>query len=383
MILGIFPSLGGSIASQRKDGREGLFLDYYLPAYLRTFNEVHYFSYAREEQSMIKQVFFHCNLIRLHRYVYAMLLPLIRSRSVRKCSVFRVMHFNGILPAIIAKYLWKTPFVVTYGYDYARFAEIENHHIKAKVIRFLTPWFLNQSDYIIVTTEELRQAVLRLTRKPGHVVLVPNGVDTQTFQPLPSAEIQNGTERPFTLLFVGRLERQKNLPFLLEVISELRRSINIKLEIVGSGSQESMLKRIVSEDQLPVEFLGNVPYVTIYERYQKADCFVSTSLVEGHPKTLIEAMSCGLPCVVSDCPGHVGLIKHDKNGLLLPLDKIERWARTLENLISDKPKQASLRRNARERIVNFYDIHKTLSKELDLLTATSKHSGTRVELEAS
>ena len=127
IVLGIFPSLGGSIESQRRDGREGLFLNYYVTKYKMYFNETYYFSYANEENSEIRSFTIYPNHSLIHRYLYTFLIPFFNWRQFRACRIFRVMHLNGAIPAILAKIIYGIPFVVTYGYNYVEFAKIEEH----------------------------------------------------------------------------------------------------------------------------------------------------------------------------------------------------------------------------------------------------------------
>ncbi|MBM3334660.1 hypothetical protein FJY63_08365, partial [Candidatus Sumerlaeota bacterium] len=120
MQLGIIPEQGGSIAGLRRGGQDRRFVEQYLRLYAREFEQVFYFSYARESLSLPD-----ANNFRLfpnpglHRWFYAFLMPLIQARQFRRCSVMRVMQATGAIPAYLARLLYGTPFVVTYGYHYS------------------------------------------------------------------------------------------------------------------------------------------------------------------------------------------------------------------------------------------------------------------------
>jgi len=361
-ILGILPSLGGSIASQKKDGREGLFLNYYIPAYLREFKAAYYFSFADEANLEIPDFFIFKNRLRLHRYLYALLIPLIYQSKIRECSLIRVMHTNGAISAVLAKLFWGVPFVATYGYDYVNFARIEGYPIKAFLLSLILPIILKLADGVIVTTEELKRAVSKMIGSIDRICSVPNGTDTNRFTPKDKKEAGS----PFKFLFVGRLERQKNISFLFDVIGDLQKKYPIELVMIGDGSLRDELKARVEKEGLPVRFLGSVSYEAMPVYHNRSDCFISTSLAEGHPKALIEAMSSALPCVVSKSPGNTMLIRHDDNGLLLDFDR-SLWVEELSKLILDVDCQKKLGNAARKWIMENLDLEHTLTKELDFL----------------
>ncbi len=363
-ILGIFPSLGGSVESQRKDRREGLFLNYYLPHYLKQFEKIYYFSYSKEAPLSDSRIQLCENKKGIHRYLYALLIPLIYRNEIKQCSLLRVMHLTGVIPAIISKFLYGKPFVTTYGYDYVRFAQIEGHPIKAILLKFLIPLFLKLANGVIVTTEELKSDVERLIGRTDKIRLVPNGVDTSEFK----TERNSQSNGEFKMLFVGRLERQKNIPFLLDVLSGLQKKQKVKLTIVGAGSLESELKSRVSNEKLPVEFKGPIAYEAIRIEHAYADCFISTSLAEGHPKALIEAMSSGLLCAVSDCAGNRTLIKNEANGLLIDNRRLDIWVNALENICNHRNLGLKLGSEARRFAVDNLDLSLTLKRETQFLS---------------
>ena len=376
VVLGVLPSLGGSIQSQRIDRREGLFLGYYIPKYLSKFNEVHYFSYANEKGNAPTQLTIHPNKFRIHRYLYALLVPLIYARTIRQCNLIRVMHLTGAIAAVLAKKLHHVPFVTTYGYNYAKFAEIEGHPLKAKLIRLFIPYLLRQADWIIVTTNELKSEVEEWIGHVNKITLVPNGVDTKRFSPDQEPSRMRQLFPFFQMLSVGRLEKQKNLFFLLEIISRLKEKISVKLTIIGRGSLADALKEKVRQENLPVEFISHVPYESMPNYHHQADCFISTSLAEGHPKALIEAMSSGLPCVASTCAGNSALICHGLSGILLDptSSSIHLWTAQLLHLSHEPSVADQLGKEARKFVTKNFDIHETLNSELAVLekVATQK-----------
>ena len=292
-------------------------------------------------------------------------------RAIKTCSVMRMMQTNGAIPALLSNFFWQIPYVVTYGYDYAKFTQIEGHPVKAWFLNQILPIALKYASRIIVTTDDLKNQVQKHVRDKSKVVLIPNAVDIDRFKPKNSA---GASAPPIKILFVGRLERQKNLFFLLDVIAGLRAKQPILLTIVGEGRLRSKLEENVQTRNLPVCFAGAVPYQKIAQHHQEADIFISTSLAEGHPKSLIEAMSCGMICVVSDCEGNRSLIKNGTAGFLLPLND-SLWIETLGKVVDNVGRFRCMGEQAREEIKRNFNINQTLSREVTLLMSLAKKSG--------
>jgi glycosyltransferase involved in cell wall biosynthesis len=81
--------------------------------------------------------------------------------------------------------------------------------------------------------------------------------------------------------------------------------------------------------------VGTVPYDRLEKSYQFADIFVLTSLSEGMPSVILEAMGCGLPIVASDVGGNNEIIEEGENGYLIKGDDVDTLADRLVTLIND------------------------------------------------
>ena len=137
---------------------------------------------------------------------------------------------------------------------------------------------------------------------------VPNGVNVKLFKP---SEDKTSLRRKFgfpedsrIILSLGRLTEQKDPITLIKIFSEV--SINIKnviLVIAGHGELLDETKEFVQKNNLNnVIFLGYVDEANKPGLYACSDFYILTSKYEGQPLTLLEAMSSGLPCIVSDIP---------------------------------------------------------------------------------
>ncbi len=127
------------------------------------------------------------------------------------------------------------------------------------------------------------------------------------------------TKGGFTLLYVGRLAPVKNHTLLLQAFRAARTSIsNLRLWIVGDGSERQMLERLARDTGIgpQVTFWGQQLDVAPY--FSAADAFIMSSNSEGLPVSLLQAFSLGLPAIVTDVGGMSEAVRHAQAGLIVP-----------------------------------------------------------------
>ena len=113
---------------------------------------------------------------------------------------------------------------------------------------------------------------------------------------------------------VGRLESQKNYPMVFEFLKNTK--LNLEIDVYGSGELLDELKTIKMNKNLKINFLGNKKHIDLQKEYKKYKYFLSTSVFEGNPKTILEAQNNGCIVIASNIKNHSELIKHGKNGFL-------------------------------------------------------------------
>ena len=126
------------------------------------------------------------------------------------------------------------------------------------------------------------------------------------------------------------------------------------------------------------EFRDVVDHRSLPEVYGSADVFVLASFTEGHPKVLLEAMACGLPCVASDCEGNRSIVTHEKTGLLFDPRSPEALAACLVRVLTEPglpppPSRAGRgcasapSRGGRDRLVERYGLQRLVAREIAVL----------------
>ena len=247
------------------------------------------------------------------------------------------------------------------GYLWSDFAERETGPASASArrARRAEARAFQIADRAVVTTQGMWERVVeRYGIPPEKIQVIPNYILTDLFWPRPELR------RPDTVCFVGRLEEQKNPLALLEALDGL----DVHLMMIGDGSLRLSLEAKAEAQGLDVTFLERVPHTELPAYMNQASVFVLPSLYEGHPKTLLEAMSCGLSVVGTDVPGIRELIRHRQNGYLCGTSPIEIRA-AVQEVLSSRQLQREMGRNAREFAVANFSLERILELELALLSS--------------
>jgi len=189
---------------------------------------------------------------------------------------------------------------------------------------------------------------------PGDYKVIPNGVDIDRFRrAVPIARWQDGTKN---ILFVGRFEPRKGLIDLLKAYRILRKTgCNCRLLVVGGGPQEKEARRYLVTRKLGgVEFLGRVSDDERDALFKTADVYCSPATGgESFGIVLLEAMSAGTPIVCSDIHGYKGVVRRDRDGLLVPPKNKKALAAALARVLGDGDLRASMEASGLQRAQEF------------------------------
>lgn len=185
---------------------------------------------------------------------------------------------------------------------------------------------MNESDYRAAKKFKLCEKVKKI---PG--MGIPDTFHASTPEEKELARRQlHIPEDSFVFIYPAEFSKRKNHKYLLAAFSEAVK-INPKLLLLlpGNGTLLEKCKRFVSTKGLSdqVIFPGYVSNMALY--YAASDCAVSSSISEGLPFNIMEAMACGLPVICTAVRGHVDLIKDGMGGILIPLSNGKRFTNAL------------------------------------------------------
>lgn len=371
--VGILPALGSGLTDLSRTGQHERLLAYDLRHYSEAYDRVYYFSYFRESLSdftrdplLLEKVTVLPKRLPWPNRLYALLLPILYPRQFRQCAALRVEQFPGVVPALVARVLFGIPFVVTYGYHYGEVARIAGSRLKPRLYRLLERFTFPRAAGVIVTSREM-EALLRSHRQRPRLAYLPNGVDLERFSP-PRAPLAERSRR--TVLYAGRLEPEKNLARLIDALASIR-DPPVRLIVVGGGSLRGELEQRARARGVEAEFLGVVPHGELPRYFRTADCFVLPSLTEGHPKALIEAMACGLPCAASARGAIPSLLEDEVTGLLFDPKDTGTIAAAVRRALTDPGLARRLGEDARATAVRLYDAHALLKEEVRFVQSVS------------
>ena len=183
------------------------------------------------------------------------------------------------------------------------------------------------------------------------------------------ANHNRGTSDGLRLLMSSRFHRQKRIPETLFLLNQARHAgVSFKLLLVGEGPDEGRIKETISSLSMEphVTLMGWVKKKELVSIYQSVDCFLSLSLHEGMPNSVLEAMACELPVMLSDTPFHRELIKDKITGFLVNPEDASFLIEDLR-LIDMNPVQATeMGEKARELVEQEFSWSATASGYLSL-----------------
>jgi glycosyltransferase involved in cell wall biosynthesis len=209
------------------------------------------------------------------------------------------------------------------------------------------PDFCDAVDLVISPSRGMEK-VLRQFGVESHVEVVPNGANLHPFQnAIPRSRSDFGyTAKDVLLVYMGRIAPEKNLEFLLRAFAGVARAVpNTHLLILGAGQKEydDELRAIPGilgvADR--VRFAGMIPYAQLPSYLTMCDIFVTASVTEVHPFSVIEAMASGLPVVGIESPGVGDSISDGATGLLA-IDDLAAYTAKLTLLCLDRTLQKQM-----------------------------------------
>lgn len=233
------------------------------------------------------------------------------------------------------------------------------------VYKLLSPFLKGiwrNADGIVANSEGLRDRALNFYDKK-EIEIIPNGVDINFF--MPSKEQIVPEKREMEILFVSRLIERKGLQFVIPYMKEINKGMKktIKLVVVGEGLYKEKLEQLIYESGVKefVEFEGYKNKGEILKYYQRADLFILPSEKEGMPNVVLEAMSSGLPIVMTPCEGAKELIVD--NGVIA---KQTVFAEEVKKLLKNETLMEKMAVASRNKAVKEFSWEKIVGQYLSL-----------------
>ena len=291
-------------------------------------------------------------------------------RFIESHSDVEVIHCNtpigGVLGRICGKKYGKKVIYMAHGFHFYKGAPLLNRTL----FKFIEKWMARKTDCLITINQEDYEAAQQFKLNKGGKVFKVNGVgvDLNSFEGI----TVNVKEKRDSLglpegavvgIVVGDLNENKNVETIIRALPLA--DSNIHILICGFGPLEAALKKLAKDLDVDgrCHFLGF--RTDVKELYLASDMFIFASQREGLPRSTMEAMLAGLPCVVSRIRGNIDLIDEYKGGSLFPPKDYQSLAKELTALTDDSSLRAKYGVYNKERIKD-YDIEEVKKQMLDI-----------------
>ncbi len=320
--------------------------------------------YIEEEENVIRSV----GLPLVDTGFYVNLAYNKQARDILKTMDVLHVHHPFVSGPLAQRYgrLYGIPVIFTnhtrYDLYYQAYLPHFPEELGENLLHTYMPRFCERCEMVIAPSAGMRE-VLRTFGVETPVEVVPNGVDIRPFQDCTRKidRAQFGFDAAdIVLIFVGRMAPEKNLKFLLQAFAGVYEAYpKARLLLVGGGpdleKHRDWAKGVGLETA--VHFAGIIPYADIPAYMHMADVFVTASVTEVHPLTLIEAMAAGLPVLGIASPGVGDIVEDGVNGFLSPND-LAAFTAKLARLVSEHELREELSQGASES-AQVYAIERT------------------------
>ncbi len=264
-------------------------------------------------------------------FAFFKLRKLLRHRSYDLTHYFFSLP-TGVL-SLYSEGIRRLPYVLSLrgsdvpGYDASSF-KLKVLHV---MLRPLTRYIWGRARCLVAVSQEFRRLALK-TDSAVLIEVIYNGVDPQRF---PGRERRRNA-KPVRVLCVSRLIKRKVIRYLLEAVARLGPT-GLSVWIVGTGEMEAELKALAQRLNIAaqVEFLGYLPNQQLGRYYEAADIFVLPTLSEAFANVCLEAMSSGLPVIMTNVGGNPEIVEPEINGLLVPPAQADALAAALRRLTNE------------------------------------------------
>ncbi len=230
--------------------------------------------------------------------------------------------------------------------------------VSTALLKAYLPNFCRQCDLVIAPSKGMCD-VMRKLQVDSPIEVIPNYVELSRFQnkiaPIFRTDL-GFDEDNVVFVYTGRLGPEKNLPFLLRAFKGVAEANpGVRLLLVGDGPERENLEDRVSYMRLNkhVFFAGMVSHDEIPRYLKASDVFVTASVTEVHPLSVIEAMAAGLPVLGIDSPGVGDSVEDGVTGFLASEEDLATFAAKMMRLASEDGLRCEMSANAKKAAAEY------------------------------
>ncbi len=358
--IALILTFGGSLENWKING----ILEREIKIYEELYNSfgiiTHIISFGKKDECFNKSYPFirvRSNSYGLHPRLYSLLIPILFFKTFQRVKIIKTNQFYGAHIAKKISRIFKKPLIIRQGYNYLK--HIENEHgfcsTNYKKASKYERKFINSGNINIFTSKFIASEYEKKYKIDSNKIkVIPNYVIKESWQP--SYQIKKNRN---TLIFFGRLVKQKNLFSLCTALKGLKK----KIILIGDGYQKKALKDYLEENKIEFEIKARLPQNKILYYLNQSDFFILPSLYEGNPKSLIEMMIYKIPTLSSRVVGNNEI--HSELDFCLTCDtsacSIKKSIINFYKL--SIPQKKSITQKAYEYSIRKYDLNVIAKKE--------------------
>ena len=287
------------------------------------------------------------------RFLHSFTFPFYLKKLQINPDLVKTNQLNGVWVAIIYKLITKTPLLIRTGYDMFLFKVKEKKYIKSLFTYIITQLGIIFSNHYLVTSQsDLKFLTKRYFFTKNKILLRPNWVD------IPKETKPHNKRSENKLLSVGRLEEQKNYNQLIQAFG----NTVFTLDIVGDGTKKNELKTLAEKENTKCNFLGNIEHNKLLEMYKDYKIFITTTLYEGNPKTILEAMANGCLVIAPNIKNISEIIENNINGILFDPNN-ENLHTLLKSTLNNPKKLIEISNNSVAYIKQYFSFESAINNE--------------------
>lgn len=239
--------------------------------------------------------------------------------------------------------------------------------------RLAERWSARHKDAIICVSDfDRKTALAHRIANPAQLRVIHNGINSATLNLLDRTAARSalaGFGVPLAGRLIGAIANfypTKGLAYLIEAFATVHAHCpDAHLVIIGDGQLRAVLVRLIRHHRLEtaVHLPGRVPNAA--RLLPAFDAYALTSIKEGFPYAILEAMAAGLPIVASRIGGVPEMIEHESWGLLIPAKHVPATAAALQRLLDDPALAARLGAAARQRVVTEFTLERMVKETIE------------------
>ena len=266
--------------------------------------------------------------------------------------VTKVFDFRRILreikPDILhSGYIWKDGLLAAasgfrphlsmpYGTDIIE--QAENHIL----CLWITKYIMNHSDMVTCDAEIVKQMIIKQTGFPAEkIVVFPWGLELDQFSPnVDGSKIKEkmGWKDNIVIIMNRRFFPIYGIEYFIKALPKVIKICpEVRVLLIGIGPLEKKLRQMIKEYKIGnyIHFVGWINLREMPKYLNASDIYVSSSLSDGASMSLLEAMACGLPVIVTDIPAILEWVKDGYNGYVVPTKNVDILADKISQLVKD------------------------------------------------